>query len=291
MKNDLLLSDLSSPFRNDPLKGGKSILSYLGIVCAAATVVVFSALFFADISLSAAATLGLGMDFALLFFSSYVMYSSLFETGKSKAEEREDYQCLLKKRAALFERYRTEGSCASLTRFCKQTSEKETASRREITLLSHFLEPEDYEALLRKAKEELSYREKRLLKRISRASFVHITPRLLLADGTEDKNDRPFAHSPAQMRRKRLLRFLLPSLFTAFFSVSIVCQVIESPTPDIVVGYLLKLFTLFLNGIKGFRAGFFHVTEEKTRFLTEQCFWFEEYFASSESEKIPPRKE
>ncbi len=279
MKNDLF-SELSSP-----LKNGKNILSCLGILCAAATVVVFSALFFADITLNAAATLDLGMDFLLLFFSSYVMYSSLFETGKTKAEEREGYQALIQKREALFKRYRAEGTSASLARFCKEASEKESESRREYVLSSLFFEKEEYEALLKKEKRSLTVKERRLLRHITRRSTAQITPRLLLSEQSEEKNALPFSRLPARMRRRRALRFLLPTALTAFFSVSIVCHVIETPTADIVVGYLLKLFTLFLNGIKGFRSGFFHVTEEKTQFITEQCFWFEEYFAASENKK------
>lgn len=283
MKNDLLC-DLSPPS-----KGGKSIISYLGTVCAAATVIVFSALFFTDVSLSAAATLDLGMDFLLLFFSSYVMYSSLFETGKGKAEEKESYKELLEKRAALFKRYRAEASRAALTEFCKAVSVRETEARREALLFSFYMEKEDYSLILKKGKGKCTLKERRVLRQMERRTAVHITPRLLLAEECNGAADRPFSHSPAQMRRRRFMGFLLPSLLTAVFSVSVVCRVIDAPSSDVIVGYLLKLFTLFLNGVKGFRAGFFHVTEEKTRFATEQCFWFEEFFASLEKTNTTPK--
>ena len=50
-----------------------------------------------------------------------------------------------------------------------------------------------------------------------------------------------------------------------------------NPSPDAVVGYLLKLFTLLQSGVKGFRAGYFHATEDKAEYLAEQCALLEEY--------------
>ncbi len=274
MKNDLFSPEKA------PMRDGGGILSSLGILCAVATVLVFSALFFTDISVSAAATLDFGLDFALLYFSSYVMYFSLFETGRERAESIDGYKALKEKRSLLFRRYRTEGSGESLSLFCKRLSERETAERRAALLSSLFIGEQEYEALLKKEKSALKRSERRVLRKMKRARAVRISPHLLLAEQEKGGERIPFRHSPEALRRERFLRFLLPTALTALFSVSVACRVIENPSPDIIVGYLLKLFTLFFNGVKGFRSGYAHVTEEKTAYLSEQCFWLEEYFCS-----------
>ena len=274
MQNDLF------SLKEKASEGKGSILSSLGILCAVTTVLVFSALFFTDLSVSAMATLDLGLDFALLCFSSYVMYFSLFETGRERAKAAAEYCALHEKRTLLFRRYRSEGSGESLARFCRELSRQKTAERRAATLSSLFLGEEEYGALSEKAPDTLTGKEKRLLRKMRRVREVHISPRLLLAEEESAGESVPFSHSPAAMRRKRFARFLLPTALTALFSVSVACRVMLDPSPDIVVGYLLKLFTLFFNGIKGFKSGYAHIAEEMTAYLSEQCFWLEEYFST-----------
>jgi len=274
MQNDLF------SVKESGARGKDGILSSLGILCAAATVLVFSALFFTDLSVSAMATLDLGLDFALLYFSSYVMYFSLFETGRERAKTAERYRTLHEKRALLFRRYRSEGSGDSLARFCEELSRQKTAERHAARLSALFLSEEEYKALTEKAPDTLTKKEKRLLRKVRRARAVRISPRMLLAEEEGAGESVPFSHSPAAMRRGRFARFLLPTALTALFSVSVACQVMENPSPDLIVGYLLKLFTLFFNGVKGFRSGYAHIAEEMTAYITEQCFWLEEYFSS-----------
>lgn len=285
MKDDLFLSDTQEK------TAVRSILSGLGVICAALTVLVFSTLFFSDITLSVKGALDFSVDFALLFFSSYVMYFSLFDTGSEKAASLASYTALKEKRAALFLRYRAKGSHESLTAFCRRLSFAKTEERRQDVLSLYFLSEEEATLLRKKDKKDLTKNERRALWRLSRLKPVRITPALLLAERALAKDSTPFSHSPEQLRRRRFFRFLLPSALTAFFSVALVCEVIRDPSLDVIVGYLLKLFTLLFNGVKGFRSGYAYVDSDKNAYMHEQCFWLEEYFASLEREKtsnIPP---
>ena len=128
MKNDLFSTDTE---RKETVK---SILSNLGILCAVATVVVFSALFFADVTLSVSSALDFTVDFALLFFSSYIMYFSLFDTGAEKASLLPEFRTVKEQREKLFLRYRTDGSSESLSAFCAALSEEKTEEKKELLL-------------------------------------------------------------------------------------------------------------------------------------------------------------
>ena len=254
-----------------------SVLSGVGILSAAATVVVFSAFFFSEVSLSA--TLGLSLDFLLLFFSSYIMYYSMFETGMDKASAADVFQALCKRRETLFDRYRTEGDTESIFAFCRAVSEKETHALRRDLLIEHWMTEAELASLQSKPPEERTRAEQKLLKRLQRQKPVRITPQMLLAEKANAKHFHAFAHSPAQMRLRRTLLFLIPTALTAIFSVSLVFHVIRDPSIDIIVGYLFKLFTLFFNGMKGFCSGFSHIENEKSDYMREQCFWLDAYFA------------
>ena len=260
----------------------KNLLSYLGILAAAATVVIFSALFFSDISFSLAGTVNISLAFLLLFVSSYIMYVSLFETGKIQAEKEEEYLALSERRAKLFSHLHAQGDPDRLTKFCQRISEKETAEERARLLHLHFTTEAEVAAWRSLPKGTLKHAQKRVLRALAKQKAISVTPRMLLAERPSAHRHAPLSASPERCRRRRTASFLLPlALFTAL-SVSLVCEVMTDPSADAVVGYLLKLFTLLQSGIKGFRAGYQHVLLDKSDYMREQCELLDIYFASAE---------
>ena len=256
----------------------QSLLPSLSLAVAAATVLVFSVLFFTDVSFSFEATLSLSVSFLLLFFSSYVMYASLFETGKAHGERDGEFSALLARRKVLFERFREKGERESLVCFCRQVSDRETKSRREELLSLYFLTEEEFRALKEKDKRSLSRTERRAKRAIESMTAVEITPRALLADRPRPRGHIPLGRTPEADRMRRAVAFLLPAALFAALSVSVACHVLLSPTPDTVASFLLKLFALFRSAVKGYLSGFKHVTGEKATYLSEQCTLLEEYF-------------
>jgi hypothetical protein len=273
MKNDLFLPS------GDGSKAVKNILSGIGIFCGVTTVLVFSTLFFADVSLCLSSAVDISVDFALLFFSSYVMYFSLFDTGAEKGKALPETVAWKEKRERLFSRYRKDGSGESLSAFCAALSKEKTREQRELLLSRLSLTEKEVEALA--AKEKPSLKERSLLWRIKRAPRIRITPKMLLSERMAEA-DVPFSHTPEKMRRRRFFRFLLPTVLTALLSVSLAAEVILNPTANEVVSYLFKLFTLLFNGVKGFRSGYSYIASDKNAYMREQCFWLEEYFAALE---------
>ena len=272
MKNEFLSASTE--------KSVRGVLSSLGVLCAAATVLVFSTLFFSDVSFTAAVTLELTLDFALLYFSSYVMFCSLFETGVDKAEADERFRALYNRRASLFERFREEGDAESLVSFCRAVSERETAQMRRDILLDCMLSEKEWEEAKRKSRADQTPLERRAARQMAKAEPIRITPHTLLAEKPSARHAQILAHPPEEMRRRRSLRFLLITALTALFSASLVFHVAKDPSLDVIVGYLFKLFTLFWSGAKGFRSGFVHADSEKTEYMRAQCLRLDEYFAA-----------
>ena len=261
----------------------KNLLSYLGVAAGVATVFIFSALFFTDVSFTAAGTVSFSLSFLLLFVSAYMMYASLFETGRGLSEREERYTSLLSRRDALFLRLHTEGSQEQLSHFCKRVSAEETKREREHLLHLYFTTEEEVALWKEKPKGERTRRERRALRALARQRAVSITPRALLAERPVTARHAPLSASPERSRCRRTVMFLLPLALFTVLSVSVACEVILNPSPDAIVGYLLKLFTLLQSGIKGFRAGTAHVAEDKCDYMREQCELLEEYFKN-----IPP---
>ena len=259
-------------------ENARGLLVYLGIFAATATVIIFSTLFFADLSFNAAGTVSFTLSFLLLFVSSYMMYASLFETGKSLAEREEGYKALFSMRDTLFKRFRAEGAQDSLSQFCKRISLEETQREREYILHIHFTSEKEVGEWSNLPKEELGRRERRALRALSRQKAISITPRALLAERPTSAHHAPLSASPERRRLHRTITFLIPLALFTILSVSIACEVISDPSPDAIVGYLLKLFTLFQSGIKGFRSGTQHVMDDKCGYMREQCELLEEYF-------------
>ncbi|MBE6655976.1 MAG: hypothetical protein E7609_03765 [Ruminococcaceae bacterium] len=258
----------------------KNLFSYLGVFAAAATVIIFSALFFTDVSLTAESGVSFSLSFLLLFISAYIMYASLFETGGSLSMREEGYRTLLSRRDALFSRLRTEGTQEALSFFCRRISREETERERESILHLHFTTEKEIAAWKAMPRRELGRRERRALRALARQRAVTVTPRALLAERPAAARHAPLSASPDRCRLHRTLSFLLPLALVTVLSVSVACEVILNPSPGAVVAYLLKLFTLIQSGIKGFKAGAQHVAEDKCEYMREQCELLEEYFKS-----------
>ncbi len=276
---------LSPPKAKERVRG---LLSTLGILAAAATVLVFSALFFTEVSFSAHSALSFSLSFFLLFTSSYIMYISLFETGRGQGEKEERFLTLSRRRASLFAAVRERGDKETLLAFCRHYSKKETEAAREALLLQHLTSEEELSLWRKTPKKERSAAMRRALWADARFRPVLITPRMLLAEQPRVATRAPLSHAPDRERHRRTLAFLLPLALVTSLSVSLACQVILDPSPDTVVAYLLKLFTLLQSGLKGFRAGFFHVTVDRSDYMEEQCQLLEEYLKSlPEKKQIP----
>ncbi len=254
----------------------RGILACLGIACAIVTVLVFSVLFFTEISFTVESILSLSVQFALLFFSSYVMYFSLFETGKDKGEREEEVRATAQRNSALLRRYEKEGAPDTLLAFCLTQTEKERREAHRFLLSRFSMTEAESEALLKSTKGSLRDRARRhALMRVSR---IRITPAMLLLGRKAGKYTAPLSHSPERMRLRRAALFMLFAAVTAAFSVSLVFEMLFSPDPSTVAAYLLKLFALFGSGARGYRAGYLHATGDVPHYQKEQNHLLEEYF-------------
>ena len=257
----------------------KSVLSHLGVLSATVTLLAVSALFFTDISLFFQASLEFSLHFLLLLFASYVMYFSLSETGAEQAKKEKEYELVLQRTNKNRLRFREEGTMASLSAFCDSVSERETQNKRKALLSAFCLTEEDLGAYgPSNPPAALSSLQKRGLRKVARRRAVRIAPPMLLFTREGGGYTAPLANAPAVSKIRRFLPYLFASAFTAFFSVSVICQIIFEPSPAFLLGYFCKIFTLVFNGIKGYRAGYCNISKDTVSYLSEQNDLLDEYF-------------
>ena len=269
MSNEWLLSPKKE-------QTSRRITATLGIGGAVATLLVFSLLFFTNVRFTAEGALSLSLHFSLLFFSSYVMYFSLFETGRDKGETEEESRLIREKRNALLARYEKEGDTASLRLFCHTVEEKERREAQSALLSRFFLTEEEATSLL--SRPPRSFRERRCRRALRGAKSICLTPAMILSHHRAEGHRPPLSLSPERLRWRRSLAFLLLAAVTAAFSVSLAFDVLLSPTTGTLAAYLLKLFALFSSGLRGYKAGYVHATQDVTEYEREQVALLEEYF-------------
>lgn len=273
MRNDLKWEE--------PRRAAGGMLAHVGILTAVLTVAVFSALFFAELTFTVEGGIRFGLHFVLLCFASYTMYFSLSEVGVDRALQSEGARRTLAALEQTVARARGERTMADLRGFCHRFAARETAERRALTLAAYDLDEAELARLRAQPRKRLPYRMRRALRAVEGLAPVRITPSMLLSDRIPTGMRPPLARTPRSLRLRRTLCFLIPTALTALFSVSVVCEVIASPTPDVLVGFLLKLFTLFSGGAKGFRDGHRHVTEDRLPYAEERTEILEEFLKST----------
>lgn len=270
-----------------PTGGVRGVLAKLGILCASLTVLVFSALFFADLSFSAQATADFSLYVVLLFFASYIMYLSLSEVGIDRGENEPEVKAAKAALARHRDRFSFGRDHEKLARFLNETAARLTEERRDACIAACFFTAAEIEAAKRKPPKERTRKERRALRLLSRVAPVRLSPSQLLQGEHSRSSRAPLSRTPGQLRGRRMLLFLLPTLLTAFLSVSVACEIVIDPDMDLLLGFLFKLFTLFWSGAKGFRAGFRYVTVDELGYIREQCALWETYHGKEDPVSAP----
>ncbi|MCQ2385343.1 MAG: hypothetical protein MJ078_01515 [Clostridia bacterium] len=255
----------------------KSVLANLGILCAGVTLCVAAVLLFTDISFEVAGTYIFSPSFLLLLFAGYVMYFSMASAGRERASSEPGYRKQKETLEGLLTQYRLRGSRDSLSAFCRKISARETDEKINGLLLYYGITREDMEKGFA-ADQKITRRQKKGLRRVKRCEGVTVAPSMLLSGQGVGLYAPPLSAPPEKTAARRIILYMLPTSLTAFFSVSVVCSVILKPTAGEWIGYLLKLFTLVFNGIKGYEAGYFHIAKDKKKYRGGQIVLWEEYF-------------
>ena len=241
-------------------EGYTYLISNLGKIVAAVTMIVAGMLVFTDIEFLGFDSKEMTSTLALIMISSYVVYFSLEEAGERLYEEGEDYSKLKLEYTEAVEKISLDGLSA-LREYCERYADEELLFRRRGALLSMGYTEEDFEAFKRGKIEE---RKKRIhLMKISMMKRMKLTPEMLLCHGSEAGEK---IRDPKKGKILLLAMKILPSTVCMLFTASVVLSAKELDAVTVIEG-ILKLSTLPIVGFRGYVNGYNYKKESEAEWL------------------------
>jgi len=250
-------------------KTGAAMVKSAGKIIAALTAAVACLLTFTDVSLGGFGSKALTGTLVMMLIAVYLIYFSLEDAGERLGEEGEDFLAARAKYAAVREKIGTE-DMTSLREFCSAYTEAELKYRRELALAERGYRTEELEGWLKGEKFDTG--AVRVFKRVKKMKPIRLTPQALLAADTRRGKE---LSDPDRLKLWRMAVRLIPTSVCTVVTVSVVLTMKDGLTAEAVIEGILKLATLPIVAIRGYSAGYRHVTdavipwtERKTELLT-----------------------
>lgn len=247
----------------------------IGLVTGAITVFVCALLFFTDISMMGIGTKELTGNFITMILASYIMYFSLSDSGELLGRESAEYLEAAREYGAVRDKIGGE-SLPALSLWCCEYADGELLRRRRRALLAASLSEEDYAAYL-DGRGNFSSSRRRALRACSKMKRIKLTPSMLLSE------DAHCGEGLTDPRRSKLLArasALIPTLVCSVVTVSVSLSAKDAMTYTTAVAGLLKLFGLFVVGVKGYYSGYKYSRYAVTLWFDRRRQLLEAYLSS-----------
>ncbi len=227
------------------------------------TVVVAAAVFFCEMHLTAVPIEQTLTTAAVMILCCFIMYTSLYDTGRQTASGESAYRELVSTYGRLREQICGGGRAEELESYCTAyVTEELTAVRgREVAAVGLGIETVDRYIQGELQKEEysaLSRPQRRAIRRAARLRPLTLSAAILLYGGKGGRRDRFSTHGE---QVKRTLGALIPTVAGSLITVAVALEGIPM-TPAAVVAACLRLFTVIWTGVRGYASGVTAVEEE-----------------------------
>ena len=252
-------------------RGIGGIISNLGKVVAAITLLVACLVTFTDVALMQIDTESYATTLAVMIISSYLMYFSLFDVGEERGTESEAFLNAHKHYTAT--RVKINGDMMpNLRSFCEEYSKEDlNARRKERLMLFGYSEDE----ISQHGKDR---RKRRARRSIERMRAYILTPRQLLS--SDKRTERSELANPERTRIIRSFLKLIPSTVCMCLTVSVVLSPKDGlSTADIING-IIKLSALPIVGIRGYVCGLIYSERTRASWLRTRTRILEAFLAS-----------
>ena len=220
----------------------------------------------------------LGLEFYLLLFTSYSMYILCADGGTNAGLATEIYKKVVDKFEELKDKLQ-HVRYDKLSDFCEWYAEEELKKARMQYLIaasiSYEIYIERYAVLSRKevkALEELSSGQKRAIIAANRIKRIKLTPMMLTTMQGRGVNSRhSLSITPRIIKRIKVTKKIVTSLFTTAGLTMIAFQVVQEPTWTIFVEVCIKLVTVAIYGFDGRNMGYDNITIDTVNYTNTQC--------------------
>ncbi len=267
---------------SDPLPPARR---YVGVWVGIITVLVVSATLFFETRLTAAPADQTVMTASLMMLSCFVMYTSLFDTGRQKATETDTYK-------TVWNTYRTARDQAhsrlgELEQFCAAYAGEELKRAQSECLSRAGLTPTDFTLwqsgnMPPDAFRALKRQKKRALKRTAKLKPLRLHATMLLTNNRHPRRTPTLSARPAYV--KRTLTALIPTFVGSLVTVAVTLEG-AALTPAAIVAGILRIFTIVWCGVRGFTAGTYAVTEDDTTVLETKTAYLTAFLSAHHRDK------
>lgn len=218
----------------------------------------------------------LGLDFFLLFFSSYSMYICCADGGIKSGYETEVY----KTSVARFTDLKSKIEDTMLPRmndFCAHYVEQELKRTRMQYLSVACINYSEY--MLRfaklgrkeiKAHTDLTSFQKKAVRKANRVRRIKLTSQMILTQGKTVHTRSALVLSPETMKNIAYGLKMFKMSFVTFFMILISFEVIVEPSWTVFAGVCMKLATVIINGFDGRKEGFKNITVHTVNYVNNQ---------------------
>lgn len=220
----------------------------------------------------------LGLEFYLLLFTSYSMYILCADGGTNAGLVSEVYTNVVKRFEELKDKLQ-HVQYDRLNDFCEWYAEEELKQARMHYLLSASVSYETYiekySTLRRKeikACQDLSSGQKKAIISANRIKRLRITPMMLTTMQGKGAHSRySLSITPRMIKRLKVTKKIITSLFTTAGLTMIAFQVVKEPSWTIFVEVCIKLVTVAIYGFDGRNMGFDNITIDTVNYTNTQC--------------------
>jgi hypothetical protein len=215
-------------------------------------------------------------NYLILLLCGYAMMWIYFDSGEANGMKTEEYVNAEKDYRVLQMEYEAMDK-SKADGFCEWFKEYELNNHITKILRAYHIERSVYDDFLAGKEQNLTFKERRILKRCRRCKPINLDRFTIAASEDGARGGRIDTLSPDARARKEIVRSVLFAAVFMLMSVSFVFKFIARPTPETVVTCLWAVATVWYSGLKGARLGFRKKAVHTVQFFETQGLIFKEY--------------
>ncbi len=268
-----MLDPIQDPLKELKQKATNRRLS--GIWVGILTVLVAACVFFCELKLTTQRVEQTVLVASVMLLCCFIMYTSLFDAGCQAVKETPAYQALLKTYEEEREVVRTAGCLEGIEVFCTRYTKRELQEARSRLLVSNGLGMDTFSRYqCGEVIEGLTRKQKFALKQADAMKPLKISAAMLLTGNTKER--RRLLIAPGEGRAARVMMALGPTMVGCLMTVNISLEGADLSSGAIALG-LLRLFTIFWTGVRGYTRGCVSTEEEDMTALENKAALLREY--------------
>lgn len=256
------------------------VAGYIAAAVILATVVVVMTSEIKLISFSEVTELSLAVF--VLIYLSHSMYVNMYNNGTLAAKKLEEYVDVTRAYFTIRDEMKTKTVQKDLAQFCREYVANELRAQRESVL-----EPADVSWAEYQRLKNLTYKElkEKGIPKIKRKAIIDanwikpikLTPTMIYRACGRGVRIRPMGTAPDKRRRFDYVFSFARTALTSLCMCFIAFELFANPTWEMLCAVVIKLVTVALNGLLGYRRGYDNIAVDTINYTEDQIDMLEQF--------------